>query len=61
MREPIRMDYKGLYPEYQAFCINAGEEAKAQKDFSRTICNMYDFKTRTKRINGQRPQIFERK
>lgn len=59
--EPIRMDYKGLYPEYQAFCINAGEEAKAQKDFSRTICNMYDFKTRTKRINGQRPQIFERK
>lgn len=61
LREPIRMDYKGLYPEYQAFCINAGEEAKAQKDFSRTICNMYDFKTRTKRINGQRPQIFERK
>lgn len=59
--EPIRMDYKGLYPEYQAFCINAGEEAKAQKDFSRTICNMYDFKTRTKRINGQRPQMFERK
>ena len=61
LREPIRMDYKGLYPEYQVFCINAGEEAKAQKDFSRTICNMYDFKTRTKRINGQRPQIFERK
>lgn len=61
LREPIKMGYKGLYPEYQAFCINAGEEAKAQKDFSRTICNMYGFRTRTKRINGQRPQMFERK
>lgn len=61
LREPIKMGYKGLYPEYQAFCINAGEEAKAQKDFSRTICNMYGFRTRTKRIDGQRPQMFERK
>lgn len=62
LREPIKMDgYKGLYPQYQAFCINAGEEAKAQKDFSKTICNMYGFKTRTRRINGQRPQMFERK
>lgn len=61
LHEPIKMGYKGLYPDYQAFCINAGEEAKAQKDFSRTICNMYGFRTRTKRINGQRPQIFERK
>ncbi|MCM1221956.1 MAG: phage/plasmid primase, P4 family [Lachnospiraceae bacterium] len=61
LREPIKMGYKGLYPEYQAFCINAGEEAKAQKDFSRTICNMYGFKTHTKRIGGERPQMFVKK
>lgn len=59
--EPIKMGYKGLYPEYQAFCINAGEEAKAQKDFSRTICNMYGFKTHTKRIGSERPQMFVKK
>lgn len=61
LHEPIKLDYKGLYPEYQAYCINSGEEAKAQKDFSRTICNMFGFRTRTRRINGQRPQMFERK
>lgn len=61
LREPIKMGYKGLYPEYQAFCIEAGEEAKAQKDFSRSICNMYGFKTRQKRLNGERPYMFERK
>ena len=61
LREPIKMGYKGLYPEYQAFCINAGEEAKTQKDFSRTICNMYGFKTHTKRIGGERPQMFVKK
>lgn len=61
LREPIKMGYKGLYPEYQAFCINAGEEAKAQKDFSRTICNMFGFRTRQKRFNGERPYMFERK
>lgn len=61
LREPIKMGSKGLYRKYQEFCINAGEEAKAQKDFSRTICNLYNFRTRTKRINGERPQMFERK
>lgn len=62
LREPIKMDgYKGLYPQYREFCFNAGEEPKAQKDFSKTICNIYGFKTRTRRINGQRPQMFERK
>ncbi|MCD7847539.1 MAG: phage/plasmid primase, P4 family [Oscillospiraceae bacterium] len=62
LREPIKMDgYKGLYPQYTAFCISAGEEAKAQKDFSKLICNKYGFVTRTKRINGQRPQVFLKK
>lgn len=62
LHEPIKMDgYKGLYPQYREFCFNAGEEPKAQKDFSRSICNLYGFKTHTKRINGQRPQMFERK
>lgn len=61
LREPIKMGCKGLYREYQEFCINAGEEAKAQKDFSRTICNMFGFKTHTKRINGERPQMFVKK
>ena len=62
LREPIKIDgYKGLYPQYREFCLSAGEEPKAQKDFSRTICSMYGFKTHTKRMNGQRPQMFERK
>lgn len=61
LHEPIKIGYKGLYPEYQAFCLNAGEEAKAQKDFSRTICNMFGFRTRQKRIGGERPYMFERK
>lgn len=61
LREPIKMGCKGLYREYQEFCFEAGEEAKAQKDFSRTICNMYGFKTRQKRLNGERPYMFERK
>lgn len=61
LREPIKMGSKGLYREYQEFCLGAGEEAKAQKDFSRTICNKYGFRTRTKRINGERPQVFVKK
>ncbi len=63
LREPIKMpnSYKGLYPQYKEFCISAGEEAKAQKDFSKAICTKFGFVTRTKRINGVRPQVFYKK
>jgi P4 family phage/plasmid primase-like protien len=61
LREPIKMGSKGLYREYQEFCLGAGEEAKAQKDFSRTVCNKYGFRTRQKRFNGERPYMFEKK
>ena len=61
LREPISLGIKGSYMDYKGFCINIGEEAKAQKDFSRTIKNMYGFDTKTKRIDGQRTQIFIKK
>ena len=61
LREPIKMGHTGLYPDYQAFCINIGEEAKAQKDFSRAICNKYDFQTHRRRINGQLYPLFKEK
>jgi phage/plasmid-associated DNA primase len=62
LREPIKIDsFNGLYPQYCAYCINIGETSKAQKDFSRTICNKYDFETFTKRITGQRLQMFRKK
>lgn len=58
LREPIKSGYEGLYMQYQAFCISAGEEPKRQRDFSVTICNRYGFTTKTRRINGGRPQMF---
>ena len=63
LREPIRGELaKGLYLEYQAFCISAGETPKAQKDFSRTICNKYGFETFQKRFkNNKRFQMFREK
>lgn len=62
LREPIRLDgYKGLYLDYQSYCINTGETAKAQKDFSRAICNKFGFRTCTKRVNKERVQFFKKK
>jgi len=61
--EPIKLGHKGLYPEYQAFCINIGEEAnmKAQKDFSRTICNKFGYRTYQKRVDGEKPYFYKMK
>ena len=62
LNEPINLDYStGLYSSYKEFCFSIGEEPKAQKDFSRTICNRYGWKTATKRFNGKRPQFFKQK
>lgn len=62
LNEPINFDYStGLYSSYKEFCFSIGEEPKAQKDFSRTICNRYGWKTATKRFNGKRPQFFKQK
>lgn len=61
LREPIKIDFKGLYPEYTSFCYNAGEEPKAQKDFSRTICNKFGFKTKQKRIGKDRAYVYVKK
>ena len=61
LREPIRMGYKGIYPDYQKYCSGIGESAKEQKDFSREICGKYGFETYTKRINGERPQMYRKK
>ena len=63
LNEPIKLDFCGLYLDYQAFCVNAGEEAKAQRDFSATIKQEYNFDTKNKRIPGttKRCQFFIRK
>ena len=53
LREPIRLSnvYKGSYPEYHSFCMNIGEEPKAQTEFSKTIRSMYGFTTKTKVVS----------
>ena len=62
LHEPIKTDAGGgLYREYQEFCYSIGEEPKAQKDFSRTICGKYGFETHTKRFQGKRWQFFREK
>lgn len=61
LREPIKNGFHGTYPEYQAFCITIGEEAKRQRDFSAIICNRYGFETKTRRLNGARLQMFVKK
>ena len=62
-REPIKTDTcRGLYHEYQAYCITIGETPKAQKDFSRTICSRYGLETYTRRFpQGKRFQAFREK
>jgi len=60
--EPIKMDgYKGLYPDYYSYCINIGETAKAQRDFTKTIKQRYDFDTYRPRINGIQAVMFKKK
>ena len=56
LNEPINLDCRGSYPTYREFCYSIGEEPKEQKDFSRTICNRYGWKTSRKRFNGVRSQ-----
>lgn len=60
LREPIKDNFKGLYPEYQAYCINIGEAPKAQKDFTRTIKQKYNFKTYRPRINKIQVPMFKK-
>lgn len=63
LQEPIRLDSGGLYMDYMAFCISAGEEAKPQREFSRSICQEFGFATTTKRhrYSGKRCQYFTKK
>ena len=61
LRQAINDKGNGLYHEYKSFCWDAGEEPKEQKDFSRAICQRFEFETCTRRINGARPQMFRKK
>ena len=62
LREPIKEGFtKGLYPDYHSYCINIGENPKAQKYFSRTICNKYGFETYRHRVGGVRIPMFRKK
>lgn len=62
LREPIKTDTcKGLYHEYQAYCISIGETAKAQKDFTKIIKQRYGFDTYRPRFNGIQVSMFRRK
>ena len=61
LNEPINLDCGGSYPTYREFCYSIGEEPKEHKDFSRTICNRYSWRTMTKRFNGKKSQCFKEK
>ncbi len=65
LHNPIKDGFKGLYPDYCAFCINIGEAAKRQRDFSNDICTQYGLETfqKEQRLKGERIryQIFRRK
>ena len=60
LQEPIKLDSGGLYMDYMAFCISAGEEPKSQRDYSKSICNEFGLTTTTKRhrYSGKRCQYF---
>lgn len=63
LRDPIKSGLGGSYPDYVAYCITAGEEAKPQRDFSKSICSEFNFRTTTKRnkYSGERCQYFAKK
>ncbi len=65
LHNPIKDGFKGLYPDYCAFCINIGETAKRQRDFSNDICIQYGFEPfqKEQRLKGERIryQMFRRK
>lgn len=61
VREPIKNGYKGLYPDYCAFCVNIGETAKAQKDFTNIIKQAFSVESFQKEIKGERFRMFRKK
>ena len=63
LREPIRCSNAGSYMEYLAYCAGCGEEAKEQRDFTKTICSEFGFTTERKRVKGtaERSRFFVKK
>ena len=62
LRQPIKGEcFTGSYPDYKNYCIEIGEEAKAQKDFTREICNQYGLETYRKRVGDNRFRMFRKK
>lgn len=61
LKEPIKLNCSGLYPDYQSFCFSTGQQPKEQKDFSRNIIQRMGFcGTCTKRFQGNRTQFFKK-
>ncbi len=61
LKQPIRVENSGLYPDYKSFCFGIGVEPKEQKDFSRGIKQRFGFATKQLRrepFKGVRCQYF---
>ncbi len=61
LKQPIRVETTGLYPDYKSFCFASGLEPKEQKDFSRGIKQRFGFSTKQLRrepFKGVRCQYF---
>ena len=61
LREPINFENRGLYPDYLAFCFNAGETPKEQRIFSKHIASYYKLESVLKREGKDRYRIFRKK
>ena len=59
--ELLRNDIKDWYYKYKSYCVESGQEAKEQKDFTKSICRKYNFGSIPKRINGERCRCFIKK
>ena len=61
LKEPIKLNFSGLYPDYQAFCFSTGQQPKEQKDFSRNVIQRMQFSgTEQRRFQGNRTQFFKK-
>jgi P4 family phage/plasmid primase-like protien len=57
---PIKNGYVGSYPEYCAWCANAGETAKTQNEFTKEFKETYELESYQRKVKGERFQAFKK-
>lgn len=60
-RDPIKNGFDGLYPEYQKYCFDMGEEPKKQRDFTKTICQEFGLEPYEKRFDKKLLRFYRKK